>query len=173
MNITNTTVLESVRSKNKPSLYADPLAWAIADFAESFVTSYDSEDRKNIGLIIVSDYCSLATMSGLSKTMVDGKLSPLKFAGANPGVVCGIAAIEHSLRGPSIVFTMPPKHAAEVMKATSSMWMQRSSVHGALLITHQRLANGQEYLAGTFLERNNTLTAECLSVLCETPAEPV
>ena len=49
-----------------------------------------------------------ATLTAIAGTAARGFVSPLRFAGANPGVLAGLACIRWKLRGPSLTFAMAP-----------------------------------------------------------------
>src|SRR5690242_16595742 len=112
-----TAVYNDIKSRNRPSFYAPPLAWATADFTRSLIADEDEIVPHHTGMIVVSDECSLSTIREISRTAAQGTISPLRFAGASPSIVAGVAALEHELRGPTVCLTMPPAHASNAMVA--------------------------------------------------------
>lgn len=160
---------ESITSMNRPSIYADPLAWAVVDFSASLLNKVPEESLENVGIIVVSDYCSLATMRALSATSKDGKISPLKFAGANPGVVTGLTAIQYKLRGPSVTLTMNPANASKAVTSVARYWFKHSGVHSVLVITHKKSTDLTDFdkLGGTLISDEKALDAGVISTVCQ------
>ena len=72
---------------------ADPAAWLVADAMEQALNACSApwqEARKEIGVISISDRCTLFTMNGIASGAQNGQVSPLRFAGANPGSITGL-----------------------------------------------------------------------------------
>lgn len=88
-------VCEDIRTikRKGASLYADPAAWLVADAMEQALNACSApwqEARKEIGVISISDRCTLFTMNGIASGAQNGQVSPLRFAGANPGSITGL-----------------------------------------------------------------------------------
>jgi hypothetical protein len=166
-----TIVHDKLASRNRPSFYADPLAWAIADFVEPFMQGR-SGDGVSTGLIVVSDICSLRTIQTLSATAAKGSVSPLRFAGASPSIVAGLAALCHGLRGPTIVLTMRPAAAHRAASAQIRFWLRDSRVSAAILVAHHPMAGGGDLLRGAILENAAAGMEGTIRAVCETVMEP-
>lgn len=133
-----TITYSEIEVQNKPSLYATPLAWAVANFARLLIGDDDGIEPHHTGMIVVSDECSLSTMRELSLTAARGTISPLRFAGASPSIVAGLAALEHGIRGPTLSLTMPPEHAATAVLAIIKHWLTYSDIVAVVAIAHHQ-----------------------------------
>lgn len=139
---------DAIVSRNRPSVFATPLAWAVADFARSLIASEPSIDPLRTALVVVSDECSLATVADLARTAVKGIVSPLRFAGASPSVIAGLPALEQGLRGPVLCLTMMPRHASGAINALVRYWLRESGVAAVVAIVHAADAAGTHRIAG-------------------------
>lgn len=147
--VVKTAVYDDIKAKNRPSLYATPLAWATADFTQSLIDADGGVVLPyQTGMIVVSDECSLSTIRELSRTAAQGTISPLRFAGASPSVVAGLPALQQGLRGPTLSLTMPPQHAPSAIVATIDYWMRYSNVLAVLAIAHHREGERRHLLKG-------------------------
>ncbi|MFK4259173.1 hypothetical protein [Agrobacterium tumefaciens] len=160
------TVLES---KNAPSIFADPLAWAVADFVGGLLgeTELASSDRIQTGLIVVSDLCSLSTIRALSAMAKQDFLSPLKFAGASPSIVSGLAALREQIRGPTVTFTMDPRTSRAAITALIRLWMMFNSVSPVIVVTHLEVPDVGHHLKGRLLFAPNPNLDSEVDDLCE------
>ncbi len=148
--VVKTAVYDDIKARNKPSLYATPIAWAIADFTQSLI---DDDDGGGIvphhtGIIVASDECSLSTIRELSRTAAQGTISPLRFAGASPSIVAGLPALQQGIRGPTLSLTMPPKHAPSAIVATIDYWIRYSNAVSVLAIAHYQEGERRHRLKG-------------------------
>lgn len=137
-----------IPSRNRPSLFATPLAWAIADVAGSLIATNGPIDGSQTALVVVSDVCSLATIAELSGPLATGFVSPLRFAGASPSVVAGFPALEHGIRGPVLSLTMAPRHATQALRALARYWLLYSGVTAVIIIAHALDEGGAHRVAG-------------------------
>lgn len=147
LNVT-TASYASIVSRNRPSLFAPPLAWAISDFAGSLIKADGSIDPLRTALVVVSDECSLATIAELSGPLAKGIVSPLRFAGASPSIVAGLPALEHGIRGPVLCLTMAPRNAAQALGALARYWLRYSGVTAVVIIVHAADDGGVHRIAG-------------------------
>ena len=142
---------EKIISNNKPSLYADPLAWGVVNFIEnSFSKTQINFDSENTAIIVVSDTCSKETIEKLYPLYKKGRSSPLKFAGANPGVLAGLASIIFKFRGPSIVLAMMQQHSGNALYALTKYWFTHEQASQVFVITHE-YKSFNNYFKGTLL----------------------
>ncbi|MEQ5842437.1 hypothetical protein N0A02_23605 [Paraburkholderia acidicola] len=137
MNV-RSTLCEDIRSHNKPSLFATPLAWATSDFVQTLIDEAGEIRPSETGMIVVSDDCSLDTVRELAATAVQGKLSPLRFAGASPSIVVGLPALQQGIRGPTLALTMSPEHAVAPVIALITYWLTHSGIDAAIVVAHHR-----------------------------------
>ena len=168
-----TVVHDSLPSRNRPSLYADPLAWAVAEFIAPFMEGRSGADGVSIGLVVVSDICSLRTIRTLSTTATTGSISPLKFAGASPSIVAGLAALCHGLRGPTIVLTMRPGAAHCAAEAQLRSWFHDSRISAAILVAHHPMRAGGDVLRGAMFDGRTAGMGDAIRAICDTTMEPV
>lgn len=162
-------ILTALESKNAPSIFADPLAWAVADFVGGLLGAIDltRSDRIQTGLIVVSDLCSLSTIRALSAMSKQGSLSPLKFAGASPSIICGLAALREQIRGPTVTFTMDPRTSRAAITALIRLWMMFNSVSPVIVVTHLQVPDVGHHLRGRLLFTPNPHLDSEVDDLCD------
>ena len=134
-----TAVYSDIKARNKPSFYATPLAWAVANFTQSLIEDEGAIVPHHTGMIVVSDECSLSTIRELARTAAQGTISPLRFAGASPSIVAGLPALEQGIRGPTVCLTMPPGHASNAIVAMINYWFRYNDIVSVIAITHFKL----------------------------------
>ncbi|MFI9782972.1 beta-ketoacyl synthase N-terminal-like domain-containing protein [Kitasatospora sp. NPDC051984] len=128
-------------SRNSSSLFADPLAWLMSGVCRAAVADCDSELAAAgdlVGVITVSEICTLDTMRLIARATPRGRLSPLKFAGANPGSLAGLTCIRDGFRGPSLTLSMPPAAALPTALDLAASWLEQGTARHVLVGTHQR-----------------------------------
>jgi hypothetical protein len=123
-------------SRNGPSLYAPALAWAVADFTRALVEAEGGIVAHQTGMVVASDQCSLATIRELAGTAAQGRVSPLRFAGASPSIIAGLPALEQGIRGPTLCLTMNPAQAGDAMWALVRYWIRYHAIVGVIAIAH-------------------------------------
>lgn len=134
-----TAIYNDIKARNKPSFYATPVAWAVANFTQSLIEAEGAIEPHHTGMIVVSDECSLSTIRELSRTAAQGSISPLRFAGSSPSIVAGVAALEQGIRGPTVCLTMPPAHASSAIVALINYWIRHSNILSVIAIAHYKL----------------------------------
>jgi hypothetical protein len=134
--VVTTAVYSDIKGRNRPSFYAPPVAWAVANFTQLLIENEGGIVPHHTGMIVVSDECSLSTIRDLSSMAAQGNISPLRFAGASPSIVVGLPALEQGIRGPTLCLTMPPSHAANAIVATISYWIRYSNIVSVIAIAH-------------------------------------
>ena len=134
-----TTIYSDIKARNRPSFYATPVAWAVANFTQSLIEAEGAIVPHHTGMIVVSDECSLSTIRELARTAAQGKISPLRFAGSSPSIVAGVAALEQGIRGPTVCLTMPPAHASSAIVAMINYWIRYSNILSVIVIAHYKL----------------------------------
>jgi hypothetical protein len=144
-----TAIYGDIRVRNRPSFYATPVAWAVANFTQVLIGSDEvGIVPQHTGMIVVSDECSLSTIRELSRTAAQGSISPLRFAGASPSIVAGLPALEQGIRGPAVCLTMPPAHASNAIMAMINYWIKYNLIGSVIVIAHHKLADGRHLLKG-------------------------
>ncbi|MFZ3599078.1 hypothetical protein [Streptomyces sp. BH104] len=128
-------------SRNGASLFADPQAWLMAEALEHAVRNCGADLTTvgdQVGMITVSEVCTLDTMRGIAKATARGRLSPLKFAGANPGSVAGLPCIRQGFRGPTLALSMPPADGAATAATLAAGWLRQGSARYVAIATHRQ-----------------------------------
>lgn len=156
-----------LRSRNGPSFYATPLAWAVADFTQSLVADEGGIVPHRTAMIVASDECSLATISELSRMAAKGMVSPLRFAGASPSILAGLPALEQGIRGPTLCLTMRPEHASAAILALIGYWTSYSDIGTVVAIAHHRPGEGGHLLKGLIASAPGAALGPQLSQLCD------
>lgn len=140
-------------SRNAASFFADPAAWLVlAAVEEALAGAREDIDAADVGAVVVSSHCTAHTMAALSAGAARGLVSPLRFAGANPGVLAGLPCIMLKLRGPSLVFTMDPAEGIGPATAVAAGWLRDGQAGHVLLAEYHR--NGERHLARALLLRS-------------------
>lgn len=136
--VVKTAAYSDIKVRNRPSFYAPPIAWAVADFTRLLIEDEGGIVPHHTGMIVASDECSLSAIRELALTLAQGTISPLRFAGASPSIVAGLPALEHGIRGPTLSLTMPPDHASDAIFATIDYWLRYSNIVAVIAIAHYR-----------------------------------
>lgn len=143
-----TTVYNGIKVRNRPSFYAPPVAWAVANFTQSLIEDEDGIVPHQTAMIVASDECSLSTIRDLSRTAAQGTISPLRFAGASPSIVAGLPALEQGIRGPTVCLTMPPSHASSAIVALINYWIRYNDIVSVIAIAHYKLGETRHLFKG-------------------------
>ncbi|WP_406207807.1 polyketide synthase [Kitasatospora sp. NBC_01560] len=126
-------------ARNAPSFFADPVAWLIAAAVDRALDDCpdDLTHRPDqVGVIALSALCSGLTMAALAASAGRGMVSPLRFAGANPGVLAGLPCIRRQFRGPTLTLAMPPAHGLEPAAVAAGAWLDGGQATHVLIATH-------------------------------------
>ncbi|PCE33696.1 hypothetical protein [Burkholderia ubonensis] len=166
MNV-KTTLYSEIRSRNKPSFYAAPVAWATGDFVQSLIDESDAIVPNHTGMIVVSDECSLDTIRELAGAAAQGGISPLRFAGASPSIVVGVPALQQGIRGPTLTLTMSPEHAADPIVAMIRYWIERNGVDAVIVVAHRRHGAQAHLLKGLIVRSLEAGLRKQVLRLCE------
>ncbi|MFV2010012.1 MULTISPECIES: beta-ketoacyl synthase N-terminal-like domain-containing protein [unclassified Micromonospora] len=129
------------RSRRTASGYADPVAWLVADTVAEALRDAGRVvvgSGRDTGVLAVSEYATRPTMGLVAAGAGRGRVSPMRFAAANPGSIAGLACIEHRLRGPSLMLSMPPGAARPVATALLCGWLSSGACQYAVLSEHER-----------------------------------
>jgi Beta-ketoacyl synthase, N-terminal domain len=135
-------------SRNAPSFYADPAAWlvvaavqeALAACAENPLSTPDE-----VGVVAVSPVCTAHTMRAIAHSAADGLVSPLRFAGASPGILAGLACIRWKLRGPTLTLTMDPASGLDIAATVAGGWLRDGQARYVLVAAYD--IEGERHVA--------------------------
>ncbi|MBV9022849.1 MAG: coronafacic acid synthetase [Streptomycetaceae bacterium] len=145
--------LSGLRPKRKASLYADPLSWLVLDAVEHAVDDCGEEflsERESVGHIVVSDQCTIHTMREIAAAIPAGRISPLRFSGANPGSVCSLPSQLLGFSGPSMTLSMPAEKGLPFAKVLAGIWLGQHSAAHVLLTSHTAGAAGHRVTSTIF-----------------------
>jgi hypothetical protein len=128
-------------SRNAASFYADPAAWlvtaavqrALDDCAEDVLGEPDE-----VAVIVVSSRGTEATMMGIARSARAGRVSPLRFAGASPGILAGLPCARLGLRGPSVMVTMSGRDGLATAALLADSWLRAEQARYALVVSHRQ-----------------------------------
>jgi hypothetical protein len=134
--------------RNRPSFYATPVAWAVANFTQLLLDDEGGIVPDHTGMIVVSDECSLSTIRDLSRTAAQGTISPLRFAGASPSIVAGLPAFQQGIRGPTVCLTMPPGDASNAIVAMINFWIRNCNIVSVIAIAHYKQGERRHLFKG-------------------------
>lgn len=131
-------------SQNRSSLYADPVAWlatAVVDQALRHEEQADSlgsvlDLPEQVGVIAVSNHCTIETMRSVATAAPRGRVSPLQFAGANPGSLAGLVCMRWKFRGPTLALSMNLADGVPAALVAATAWLQRGHAARVILLTH-------------------------------------
>lgn len=134
------------RSKRqKPSFYADPVSWLVLEAADQAIGRCPqdlTECPEWVGVITISDVCTLHTMREVEARLAEGLISPLRFSGANPGAIGSLPSYFSGFSGPTLVFSMPPEQGLGMATALADFWLQEGIVKFVLINQHWVKSDG-------------------------------
>jgi hypothetical protein len=126
-------------SRNAPSFFADPIAWLVAAAVEKALAACPEDVLSapdEVGMVAVSGSCTALAMREIARTASRGMVSPLRFAGANPGVLAGLGCITWKLRGPTLTLSMHPIYGIEVAAIVATSWLRGGQARYVLTVVH-------------------------------------
>jgi hypothetical protein len=148
-------------ARNGPSFFADPAAWlvtaAVADALDACPENVLARPDA-AGVIVVTQRCTAVTLQAIARTAGRGMVSPLRFAGANPGILAGLPCITYQLRGPSLVLATDPATGVPAAAAVAASWLSLRQAAYVLVAVH--------------LAREGQHAARCAVVRTPRPGEP-
>lgn len=137
--IVTTPDLSGLQPSQMVSVYADPVSWLVLEAVERAMGE-GHEDllaaREAVGHIAVSDHCTTHTMRGIAAAIPAGRISPLRFSGANPGSICSLPSQLLGFSGPSMTLSMPPEKGLPTAVAVARVWLRQRSAAYVLVTSH-------------------------------------
>ncbi|MFI7702664.1 hypothetical protein [Nonomuraea sp. NPDC049480] len=133
-------------SENRPSFFADPIAWLVAAAVERALDGVRLEPSA-AGIVVMSDAAALPTSRVIAGEARRGRVSPLRFAGANPGILAGLSCVRWGLRGPSLVLAGAFPKVADTGFAVARGWLQDGHARHVVCATY-RTAPADGHTAG-------------------------
>ncbi|MFF5209656.1 hypothetical protein [Streptosporangium sp. NPDC000396] len=137
------------------SFYADPAAWLVVDAVQAALDLAGDDVRAgpDVGVLSVSDHGTAHTMRAVAAGTARGVVSPLRFAGASPGSLAGLACVVFGFRGPSLMLCMSPYAARPVASAITLSWLRAGKCRHVVVAEHE--AHGAEHrVAGLIVRRH-------------------
>ena len=120
------------------SLYADPVAWLVVDAVHAALDAAGPVGpAPAAGVLSVSDWGTRHTMRLIGAAAVSGRVSPLRFAGASPGSIAGLACIVHRFTGPSLMLSMPPAEGREPAGLLAAAWLMAGACTHVIVNEHE------------------------------------
>jgi hypothetical protein len=111
--------------------YADPAAWiaaaAVADALRP-VREAVAAAQDRTGVVAVSAEGPVEAMAGMYEASREGVSSPIRFPASNAGSLAGLTSIALSLRGPTLMLTLPPDRGVPVGLLLAGAWIERGVV---------------------------------------------
>lgn len=145
--------LATMKPGQKASLYADPLSWLVLSAVKSAI-ALNSEvlnaTRRTVGHIVVSDSCTLHTLHAIARTVPSGHVSPLKFSGACPGLVCSLPSQLLGFSGPSMVLSMPGLQGKHYALTQARTWLNERIASHVIVTIHYANALGHHVTSSVF-----------------------
>ena len=133
-------------SRNGPSFFVDPSGWLVAA-AVTDALSRSGEPvlatPDQVGMVVLGNTATATAMRELARGAARGLVSPLRFAGANPGVLAGLPCIQWKLRGPSLTFTMDPAAGIGVAATVVGSWLRGGQANYVVVAAHWRNSGGE------------------------------
>ncbi|GAA2793096.1 hypothetical protein [Saccharopolyspora taberi] len=126
-------------AENRPSFFADPVAWQFAAAIGQALQPHHATVLANpddVAIITMSEHATLLTMQAVATTAQRGRVSPLRFAGSNPGATTGLPCIRWGLRGPSLALSTTPAAAAPTALTVADSWLTRGLARFLVLAGH-------------------------------------
>jgi 3-oxoacyl-(acyl-carrier-protein) synthase len=146
-------------SANRPSFYADPLAWLVTAAIDDILRGLSAQsavDPGEVGVVVVSSARSLPTAGLIAQSTARGRISPLRFAGGNPGILAGLACIQHGFRGPSMVLTAADAEDLDTVDAAlalASSWLISGHARSVFCVRHIQVPNSAVHTVAAVLLR--------------------
>ncbi|MFJ2440507.1 beta-ketoacyl synthase N-terminal-like domain-containing protein [Streptomyces sp. NPDC087658] len=136
-------------TRDRPSFYADPVAWLIVSAAEEALAACREEalaEPDEVAVLVTSEGGALPTHRRIARDTLRGRVSPLRFAGSNPGILAGLTCITLGLRGPSLVLEAPSDEAADTALTVAGDWLRTGRARYVLWAAYRR--DGDSHTAG-------------------------
>ena len=127
------------QAHNSPSFFADPAGWLVAAAVQDALTGCAGPvlaDPDQVGVLVLSATGPTRSMREIAGTATRGMVSPLRFAGANPGVLAGLTCIRWRLRGPSLNLAMAPADGVDVAQTVVTAWLTGGQATWVLVAGH-------------------------------------
>ncbi len=128
-------------ARNRPSFYADPIAWLIVSAVEEALAPCREEvlaEPDEVGVLVSGDGGALPTHRRIAQGVARGRVSPLRFAGSNPGILAGLTCSTFGLRGPSLVLSGDPDDAADTAARVAEDWLRTGQARYVLWAAHRQ-----------------------------------
>jgi hypothetical protein len=130
-------------SDNRPSFYADPVAWLVTRAVEQVLDgTYVPAELDKVAVLVMSGSTTRPTMAGIADKAARGRVSPLRFAGANPGILAGLTCIQWGFTGPSLVLANDPADVLDTAAAVVDSWLDSGQARHVLCVAHRTDPNG-------------------------------
>lgn len=116
--------------------YADPASFTVATAAARALAARRADvlaAHDRVGVIAISPDGPLDAIAGMNAASREGSSSPIRFPASNAGSLAGLTAIGFTLRGPTLMLTLPPGSGVAAGALLSRAWLGRGSADFMLL----------------------------------------
>ncbi|AOS61838.1 hypothetical protein [Actinoalloteichus hymeniacidonis] len=137
-----------------PSFYADPASWTVLAAVDRLIEGRPDvlQAARTTALILISTYSTVSTMSAIAAAVPSGRVSPLRFAGANAGGPLSLVCMVHGLRGPTLVLTTEPAEGVPAAVTMARHWLRTASVSHVVLAVHDHDPQRGHHVHGVLIE---------------------
>jgi hypothetical protein len=138
-------------SRNAPSFFADPAGWLVAAAVEDALSNCPQQILSvpdQVGVVVLGDEGPARTMRDIARTARTGLVSPLRFAGTNPGILAGLPCIRWKLRGPSLNLSMRPAAGIDTAAIVASAWLRSGQADYVIVAATGRVPAGDSEAPG-------------------------
>ncbi|MFB9902333.1 hypothetical protein [Allokutzneria oryzae] len=127
-----------------PGVYADPVAWLLADVVHTALADCEITSPSRVGVITVSEFATRDTLRQVADGASNGRVSPMRFAAAGPGSPAGLLCSVFGFQGPTAVLPMPQERARPVIDALLADWLRGPlpCVEQVVVVTHEPTEDG-------------------------------
>jgi hypothetical protein len=125
--------------------YADPASWTTATaVARAVAAERDAvlaaSDR--VGLVVTSAEGPVEAMAAMHEATLTGTSSPIRYPASNAGSLAGIPTIGFTLRGPTMMLTLPAERGVPVGLLLADAWIRRGVAAYVVVAACGRLPDG-------------------------------
>jgi hypothetical protein len=108
--------------------YADPASFTTATAVAHALASRREAVlavRDRVGVIAVSADGPVEAMAAMTQAGREGSSSPIRFPASNAGSLVGLSSIGFTLRGPTLMLTLPPERGVPVALLLARAFLSR------------------------------------------------
>ncbi|WP_432043171.1 polyketide synthase [Streptomyces cadmiisoli] len=121
-----------------PSFYADPASWAVLEAVDALRAGCPEVTAapETTATVMVTTHSTLDTMRVIAGGLPGGRVSPLRFAGANAGGPVSLVCMTHGLRGPTLTLTSDGTEGAPAALTMARHWLRTGAADRVVIVAH-------------------------------------